>query len=82
MRLDKIPLNYLGVPLCKGRPLVSYLFPIADQFDAWKGMVLSFKLKAYLINLVIVFKLVCLFIIYTWLVALLKHMNGAIKNYF
>lgn len=46
MRLGKVPLLYVGVPLFKGRLLVSYLRSIVDsivdQFDAWNGKLLSF----------------------------------------
>jgi len=80
-----MPLNYLGVPIFKGRPKVSYLHPIADKVKAklaaWKVSLLSIAGRVQLIKSVIFSMLTYSMAIYSWPIFLLKTIEKWIRNF-
>ena len=80
-----LPFNYLGVPIFKGRPKVSYLQPIADKVKAklaaWKASLLSIAGRAQLIKSVIFSMLTHSMSIYSWPISLLKTIEKWFRNF-
>ncbi|KAJ6806640.1 uncharacterized protein M6B38_361025 [Iris pallida] len=57
LMLTHLPIQYLGVPLYKGRAKVEYFFQLMDKFDkrisGWRGRLLSFGGKITLLKSVL-----------------------------
>lgn len=79
------PFFYLSIPFFKGKPRVVHLKPIADRIRAklstWKGSLLSIMGRVQLVNSVITGMLSYSFHVYHWPAALLKTMDGWIRNF-
>lgn len=80
-----LPFTYLGVPIFKGRPKVSYLQPIADRVKeklaTWKASLLSIGRRAQLIKSVVFSMLTHSMSVYSWPVSLLKTIEKWIRNF-
>ncbi|KAL8497717.1 hypothetical protein ACS0TY_021156 [Phlomoides rotata] len=80
-----IPFLYLGVPIFRGTPRVSYLAGIADstltKFSCWKCSSLSLAGRRCLINNIIAASLVHSMMIYRWPRVLIDKMERAIRNF-
>ncbi|KAK2369004.1 hypothetical protein QL285_082161 [Trifolium repens] len=76
---------YLGIPIFKGKPKVSYLQPVADKIKAklasWKASLLSIAGRVQLVKSVIQGMLVYSISIYSWPISLLKGLERWIKNF-
>lgn len=79
-------LNYLGVSIFKGMPIIFYLKPLADTFihklRSWKGSLLSYVDMIQLVWGTILPMLVHYFFVFSWSVSLLKNLDRSIKNSF
>lgn len=80
-----LPFTYLGVPLFVGKPKRIHLAPIVDKIKAklssWKGKLLSIMGRVQLVKSVIHGMLVYSFHIYSWPLALIKHLDQCIRNF-
>lgn len=80
-----LPINYLGVPIFKGKPKTSHLLPIADNIKTklsnWKGSTLSIMGRVQLLKSVIFRMMVYSFKIYYWPLNLLKTINAWLRNF-
>lgn len=80
-----MPFNYLGVPLFKGKPKVSYFRPIADRILAklsgWKGSNLSMAGRICLVKSVIKGILTHTILVYSWPVTLLTEIEKVARNF-
>ncbi|XP_057811849.1 uncharacterized protein LOC131026092 [Salvia miltiorrhiza] len=79
------PINYLGVPIFKGRVRASYLRPIQDRvinkFARWKGLHLSMAGRLCLIRSVIQSSLTHAMMVYRWPTALIKELDACCRNF-
>lgn len=84
-QIGSLPFNYLGIPLFKGKPKVSWLQPIADKIhaklSAWKASLLSMAGRVQLVKAVIQSMLLYSITIYSWPVFLIKQVERAVKNF-
>jgi hypothetical protein len=84
-QIGSLPFNYLGIPLFKGKPKVSWLQPIADKIhaklSAWKASLLSMAGRVQLVKDVIQSMLLYSITIYSWPVFLIKQVEKAVKNF-
>lgn len=80
-----LPLNYLGVPIFKGKPKKHHLQPIVDKIlvklAAWKGSLLSIMGRVQLIKSIIHGMDLYSFHVYAWPRSLLKYLDRCIKNF-
>jgi hypothetical protein len=83
--IGSFPFMYLGIPIFKGKPKVSYLQPVADKIKAklasWKASLLSIAGRVQLVKSVIQGMLVYSISIYSWPISLLKGLERWIKNF-
>jgi hypothetical protein len=83
--IGSFPFMYLGIPIFKGKPKVSYLQPVADKIKAklasWKASLLSIAGRVQLVKSVIQSMLVYSISIYSWPMSLLKDLERWIKNF-
>jgi hypothetical protein len=84
-QLGSLPFNYLGVPLFRGKPKVSWIQPIADKIhsklSAWKASLLSMAGRVQLVRSVIQSMLIYSITIYSWPVSLIKSIEKEVKNF-
>ena len=85
MKDGTFPFSYLGVPIFIGAPKTRWLKPLADRvlakLESWKGHSLSFSGCLSLIKANFYGSLLHGFMIYKWLVPLLKYMEKVIRNF-
>jgi hypothetical protein len=83
--IGSFPFMYLGIPIFKGKPKVSYLQPVADKIKAklasWKASLLSIAGRVQLVKSVIQGMLVYSISIYSWPISLLKGLERWIKKF-
>ncbi|XP_019451698.1 PREDICTED: uncharacterized protein LOC109353792 [Lupinus angustifolius] len=83
--VGSLPVQYLGIPLFKGRPKKIHLQPIADRILAklatWKGSTLSMTGRVELVRSIIQSMLVYSFKIYKWPGNLLKLVDKGMRNF-
>jgi hypothetical protein len=83
--MGTLPLNYIGVPIFKGKPKSCLLQPIADRIklklSAWKASLLSIAGRVQLARSVILSMFTYSISIYSWPVSLLKDLEKCIKNF-
>ncbi|XP_019435508.1 PREDICTED: uncharacterized protein LOC109342010 [Lupinus angustifolius] len=83
--VGSLPVQYLSIPLFKGRPNKIHLQPIVDRILAklatWKGSTLSIMGRVQLVRSIIQSMLVYNFKIYKWLENLLKLVDKGMRNF-
>ncbi|KAL6142125.1 hypothetical protein ACLB2K_060408 [Fragaria x ananassa] len=79
------PFTYLGVPIFRGKPMVSHFQYIVDKiqlrFSSWKGSLLSMAGRLQLINSIMASMVVYSFQIYEWPVNLLRRLEVWCRNF-
>lgn len=80
---NDINFNYLCIPMFKRKPRRRHLQHIADKIkcmlDTWKGSILSIMGRVQLVNSIIHSMLLYNFMIYSWLIFLIKDIeNGPV----
>ncbi|KAL6225674.1 hypothetical protein ACLB2K_004523 [Fragaria x ananassa] len=79
------PFTYLGVPIFRGKPMVSHFQYIVDKirlrFSSWKGSLLSMAGRVQLIKSVMASMVVYSFQIYEWPVNLLSRLEVRCRNF-
>ncbi|CAJ2657082.1 unnamed protein product [Trifolium pratense] len=80
-----LPFIYLGVPIFNGKPKACHLQPIADRIKAklaaWKASLLSIAGRVQIVKSIIHGMLIYSFMIYAWLISLLKDVDRWIRNF-
>ncbi|XP_019451747.1 PREDICTED: uncharacterized protein LOC109353840 [Lupinus angustifolius] len=81
----RLPFNYLGVPLFKGKPRKIHLQAIADRIilklATWKGSLLSIMGRVELVKSIILSMLTYSFHIYSWPSNLIQNLDKCIRNF-
>lgn len=85
MKIDDLPFSYLKARLFKGSPTVQFIQPIVDKItstlESQEGASLSYVGLICLVNFVITSPFVHFFIVYKWLIAMLKLSNALIWSF-
>jgi len=83
--IGTLPFLYLGVPIFKGKPKVSYFQPLFDKIklklSSWKASLLSIAGRVQLVKSVIQSMLVHCISVYSWPVSLIKGIERCIRNF-
>lgn len=83
--VGKLPFIYLGTPIFKGKPRVTYLQQYADRIKiklaSWKASLLSIAGRDELVKSVIYGMMLHCFLVYSWPSSLLKKVEAWIRDF-
>ncbi|KAK2381212.1 hypothetical protein QL285_068838 [Trifolium repens] len=84
-QIGSLPFNYLGIPIFRGKPKISWLQSTADKIhaklSAWKASLLTMAGRVQLVRAVIQSMYTYNISIYSWHVSLIKKIEKDVKNF-
>ncbi|KAK2352799.1 hypothetical protein QL285_090510 [Trifolium repens] len=84
-QIGSLPFNYLGIPIFRGKPKISWLQSTADKIhaklSAWKASLLTMAGRVQLVRAVIQSMYTYNISIYSWPVSLIKKIEKDVKNF-